>query len=227
MQISGLQKLTVLDYPGKMAAIVFTQGCNFRCPFCQNSDLLANKESLLETSEVLEYLNFRKNLLDGVVISGGEPTIQPDLKDFIKMCKFFKLDVKLDTNGTNPKLLEELIKEKLIDYIAMDIKNSFDDYDKITGVKNPKLENIKKSIDIIKNSGLDYEFRTTIVKGFHNLDKLYSICDWIGNSKYFIQNFVKSDGVLVKNLEGFSDEELKIINKKIKEKNPNACVRGL
>ncbi len=227
MNISGLQKMTLLDFPGKMAAIVFTQGCNYRCPFCQNSSLLTLNEALLSTEEVLEYLNLRKNMLDGVVISGGEPTLQKGLKDFIKMCKMLNLDVKLDTNGTNPEVLEDLINEHLIDYIAMDIKNTYDDYEKIAGIKKVDTKKIKRSIELIKSSGINHEFRTTIVKGFHDIDEIEKIASYVEGSKYFVQNFENSEGVIDKSLEGFTPKELKEIDDKLRKKFPNARVRGI
>lgn len=227
MRISGLQKLTLLDFPGKMAAIVFTQGCNFRCPFCHNSDLLDNEEGQIETEEVIDYLNKRKKMLDGVVISGGEPTIQPDLKEFIRKCKHMGLAVKLDTNGSNPKVIEDLIEDGLIDYIAMDIKNTFDDYEGITGVFNVDVEKMKRSIEVIKASGIDHEFRTTIVKDYHDYGKIDKIAEYVCPSKFFVQNFENSEGVLKRELEGFSENELVELERKLKEKYLNAGVRGL
>lgn len=227
MNISGLQKITLLDFPGKMAAIVFTQGCNFRCPFCQNSDLLPNREALISTQEVLDYLNLRKKILDGVVISGGEPTLQKHLKDFIKLCKMYGLAIKLDTNGSNPEVLEDLLNENLLDYIAMDIKNAFDDYENITGIKKINLDKIKRSIELIKKSRVDHEFRTTIVKGFHDIKKIEKIAEYVKDSRYFVQNFEDSEGVLDRKLEGFTEEELKEINDELKKRFPNAKVRGI
>lgn len=226
MKISGFQKTTLLDYPNLVACIIFTQGCNFKCGFCHNSDLLPNSTGVIEETEIFEYLNMRKKILDGVVISGGEPTIQKDLKEFIKKIKTFNLKVKLDTNGTNPKLIKELIEEKLVDYIAMDIKNNFDNYDKVIGTKT-NIENIKKSIDIIKNSNIDHEFRTTIMKNYHNLENIKNICELIGNSKYYLQNFKDSENVLDKSLKSFTDQELKDLEKNLISIFPNVKVRGI
>ena len=228
MKISGFEKLTLLDYPGKVACIIFTQGCNYKCKFCQNSSLIGIGNEEYKEQEILDYLEKRKNILDGVVISGGEPTLCKGLKSFIKKIKELKLLVKLDTNGTNPQVLNELISEKLIDYIAMDIKNTFACYEKIVDVKNPLIERIKESIDIIKNSGLDHEFRTTIMKEHHNIKLLKEICEYIGKEeKYYIQNFRISDYVIDKTLTPFDETELLDIKEKLTKEFPNAYVRGI
>ena len=225
MKISGLEKLTLTDFPGHIACIVFTQGCNFRCPFCQNSTLLPNEDGLLSEDYVMDYLEKRKNVLEGVVITGGEPTIQKDLKEFIKKIKQKGLKVKLDTNGSNPKVVKELLDDNLLDYVAMDIKNAFSDYDKITGVK-AKIDNIKESIKLLKSSKIDYEFRTTIVKEFHDIDKIKEIAKVVDGSKYFLQNFQDSEYVLDRKLSSFTDQELREIQEKLKDF-PNVRVRGL
>ncbi len=229
MIVSGMNKLTLIDYPDKTACIIFTQGCNFRCSFCQNSSLLkASNESLVQEKEILDYLAKRKKVIDGICISGGEPLMQNDIKEFIKKVKEIGISVKLDTNGSYPDKLNNLIQENLLDYVAMDIKNDFKSYSKITEIKNFNLEKIKKSIDILKKSNIDYEFRTTVVKEFHTFDKLKSICEYIGpKAKYFIQNFRDSDDVLRKNLHGFSEEELLDIIKKLNEKYPKVTLRNI
>src|SRR5574344_324994 len=222
MTISGLEKLTLLDYPQKLACIIFTQGCNFKCPFCQNSPLIKfNKTNLISEEEIFAYLNKRKNILDGVVISGGEPTMQSDLVEFIKKIKALKLKVKLDTNGFKPEVIENLLTNNLVDYIAMDIKNSLEKYFKTSGVKNIATENILTSINLIKNSHIDYEFRTTIIKEHHTLKDIESILNLIGDSKYFLQNFKNSENVIDKNLHGFSEDELKDLQNKLKVKYKN------
>ena len=225
MKISGLVKLTLTDYPGRMAAIVFTQGCNYRCSFCQNSTLLSNNEGLLNENDVLDYLDKRKNVLDGVVISGGEPTIQKDLKDFIYKVKKMGYCVKLDTNGSNPLELMYLLNSNLLDYVAMDIKSIFNDYSKIV-CKNVSIDNIKKSIELIKKSKISHEFRTTVIKEFHDINKILEIIKLVDGSRYFIQNFQDSENVIDRSLHGFSDLELKEIKEGIKEFT-NVSVRGL
>lgn len=227
MNIAGVQKVTLLDYPGKVACEIFTQGCNFECPFCQNSSLIPiTNTGEFSEEEIFEYLNLRKNILDGVVITGGEPTVQKDLKSFIKKIKDLGLLVKLDTNGGNPKVLQELIDEKLVDYVAMDIKNIFNKYN-ITSGKKINLDNIKKSIEILKASKIDYEFRTTIIKEMHSLDDIISICKLVGNAKYYLQNFEDSENVLNHSLHGFSREELLFIDKYLKDLFPNVEIRAL
>ena len=227
MNIAGVQKVTLLDYPGKVACEIFTQGCNFECPFCQNSSLIPiTNTGEFSEEEIFEYLNLRKNILDGVVITGGEPTVQKDLKGFIKKIKDLGLLVKLDTNGGNPKVLQELIDEDLVDYVAMDIKNIFNKYN-ITAGKKINLDNIKKSIEILKASKIDYEFRTTIIKEMHSLDDIISICKLVGNAKYYLQNFEDSENVLDHSLHGFSREELLFIDKYLKDLFPNVEIRAL
>lgn len=227
MNIAGVQKVTLLDYPGKVACEIFTQGCNFECPFCQNSSLIPiTNTGEFSEEEIFEYLNLRKNILDGVVITGGEPTVQKDLKAFIKKIKDLGLLVKLDTNGGNPKVLQELIDEKLVDYVAMDIKNIFNKYN-ITAGKKINLDNIKKSIEILKASKIDYEFRTTIIKEMHSLDDIVSICKLVGNAKYYLQNFEDSENVIDHSLHGFSREELLFIDKYLKDVFPNVEIRAL
>lgn len=227
MNIAGVQKVTLLDFPGRVACEIFTQGCNFACPFCQNSSLIpiTNTKEFSE-EEVFEYLNLRKKILDGVVITGGEPTVQKDIKEFIKKIKELGLLVKLDTNGSNPKMLQELINDELVDYVAMDIKNIFSKYN-ITAGKKVILDNIKKSINILKNSKIEYEFRTTIVKELHKIDDIVSICKLVGDAKYYLQNFEDSDDVIDHSLHGFSHEELLFINNYLKDLFPNVEIRAL
>lgn len=215
MRIGGLLKLSLLDYPDNVSCIVFTQGCNYNCPFCHNSSLIKNKDGAIKEEVIFEYLNKRKNIIDAVSISGGEPLIQEDIIDFIKKIKELGYKVKIDTNGSKPDVLKELIDNKLIDYIAMDIKNTLLKYEKTTGYNS---DNIIESIKLIENSNLDYEFRTTIVKELHNIDDIKDILKLINKkSKYYIQNFKRNDQVLNKNLNGFSTIEL-IDMKKILEK---------
>ena len=207
MKIAGLQKLTLLDYPSKTACIIFTQGCNFKCSFCQNSELIPLKGN--------------------VVITGGEPTIQKDLKDFIKKIKKLGYLVKLDTNGANYSMLKELIEENLIDYVAMDIKTTFEDYESVIKTK-VKIDNIKESIKLLKKTSINHEFRTTIIKNIHDIDKILEICKYLGDSeKYYLQNFEQSEYVVDKTLESFSKEELINIQKIVGEKFPNVIVRNL
>ena len=188
----GLQKLTLLDFPGKMACTVFTGGCNMRCPFCHNRSLvfLNENDGEISANEILEYLESRNKVLDGICISGGEPTLHSGLKDFIKKVKSLGLQVKLDTNGTNFKVLKELIDEHLLDYVAMDIKNCPKKYPETVGFENYDMSEIEKSKDYLLEDHVDYEFRTTVVKQFHEVDDFEEIGKWINGAKrYYLQNF--------------------------------------
>lgn len=219
MKISGFDKLTLLNYPDKVACTIFTSGCNLRCPFCHNSGLVTNNYNEISFDSIYEYLKKRVGILDGVCITGGEPLIHADIKDYIKKIKDLGYLVKIDTNGCNPKLLKELIDLKLVDYIAMDIKNIYSKYDITSGVK-VNIDNIKKSISIIENSGIDYEFRTTIVKEFHSTQDIKEILSYISsNSNYYIQNFKNSNDVFNRNLSSFSEKELIEMKNKINNKN--------
>lgn len=229
MTINGMQKLTLLDYPGNVACLIFTQGCNFRCPFCHNSGLLDmnNNCEKIDEKEVFKYLEKRRGLLDGLCISGGEPLLQKDIEDFIRKVKDLGYKVKLDTNGSSPKKLKQLIEDGLIDYVAMDIKNDFLNYDKTAGMCT-NIDNIKKSIEIIENSNIEYEFRTTIVKQFHDVGKLEKIIQYIGpNARYYIQNYQDCSSVLQRGLNGFDNEELLNIKNTLGVKYPNLVVRGV
>lgn len=234
MIIAGLQKLTLTDFPGNVACILFLKGCNFRCPYCQNSELIDHKidDNYILKEEVFDFLKKRQGVLEGVVITGGEPTVSKDLPELIKEIRDLGYKIKLDTNGTNPTMLKELINKKYIDYVAMDIKNVKIKYFETTGLpKNTNeefLKNIEKSIQILKQSNIDHEFRTTIMKKYHNIDDLLKINELIGkDEKYFLQNFEDSEYVIDHKLQAFSEEELKEINKQIKEKFPKTSVRGI
>ena len=228
MKISGFQKLTLLDFPDKLACIIFTQGCNFNCQYCQNSGLIGHEnEDLIDEEEIFDYLEKRKKVIDGLVVSGGEPTVQKDLIRFIKRVKDHGFLVKLDTNGSNPKVLKELIDNNLVDYIAMDIKNVFALYKEVT-FTNPVVKNLQESIKLIGNSNIDHEFRTTIIKNIHDMDKILKICSYVDNNqKMFLQNFEQSENVKDKSLESFNKDELIDIQKKVRERFPNVKVRGV
>ena len=194
MLIGGLQKLTLIDFPEKLGATVFLAGCNWRCPFCYNSELVLpekiKKQQKISEKEFFDFLKEKKGLLEGVCVTGGEPTINKDLPKFIQKIKKMGFLVKLDTNGSHPKMLKELIDRKLIDYVAMDVKFPLrPKYYRVIG-KKANLEKIKKSIEVIKNSGIDYEFRTTVVPGIHKKEDILQIAKDISPAKrYFLQNF--------------------------------------
>ncbi len=193
MKIGGLQKLTLIDFPGKLACTVFLIGCNFRCPWCYSRELVLSeeikKQPKISEKDFFDFLKTRKRLLEGVVVCGGEPTINKDLPEFIKKIKKLGYSVKLDTNGSNPTMLKDLIDKKLIDYVAMDIKLPKEKYPKFFG-KQVKVKNIEESIKILKNSKIDYEFRTTIVPTILTKEDIIKIADWIKSApKYYLQNF--------------------------------------
>ena len=228
MKISGLQKLTLLDFPGKMACTVFTYGCNFRCPFCHNALLVTEENSdNISEDEFFTFLKKRQGILDGVCISGGEPTLQKDLADFIRKVRALGYAVKLDTNGSSPHILRSLIDEKLLDYVAMDIKNSPDKYNLTCGCE-VDMDLIKESVSIIKESGIDHEFRTTSVKELHSAEDFGQIASWLqGDSKYFIQHFEDSGNLIGENLSPFSKEEMSLFGESIGHKLPNVAIRGV
>ena len=191
MIIGGLQKLTLIDYPGRLAATIFFTGCNFRCPWCYSSELVLpekiKEQPKISEKELFSFLKERQGLLEGVVICGGEPTINRDLPKFIKKIKKLGYLVKLDTNGSNPKMLNKLIKDKLVDYVAMDIKLPKEKYSKILKVK---VDDIEKSMKILKQNKVDYEFRTTVVPTVLDKEDILKIAKWISGAKrYYLQNF--------------------------------------
>lgn len=198
MILGGYQKLTLLDYPGKIAATVFTVGCSFRCPFCHNPELVDLRLAHNEESEkdFFEFLAKRKGKLEGVCITGGEPTIQPDIVEFIKKIKKMGFLVKLDSNGTRPDVLKKLINQKLVDYIAMDIKSSLENYDLVTGSKVDK-DRIRLSVNLIMHSRMPYEFRTTVVPGLHTEKDFDEIAKWIdGAQAYYLQEYRENQKIL-------------------------------
>ena len=222
MEILGIEKMSMVDFQDKICATIFTGGCNFRCPFCHNSGIVEKKYSRIDEDEILSFLESRRKLLDAVVVSGGEPTLQRDLDRFIKKLKDMGYLVKLDTNGTNPTCLENLLKENLLDYVAIDIKNDFENYNTIAGVQNAAVENIKKSLKILKEYGIDYELRTTLIKEFHAESNIKQLAkDLDGEKILYLQKFKNSDGVFNKTLNEVSketaEEYAKILSKNIKE----------
>jgi len=211
MQIHGFNKLTLLDYPGHLAATIFLGGCNMRCPFCHNASLVtsASSQPAIPVDEVLSTLVKRKNILEGVCITGGEPTLYPDLPDLIASVKALGFKVKLDTNGTNPSMIKALVKDGLIDYVAMDIKNSKDKYYMTCGVTNLNIELINESISFLLTAPINYEFRTTIVKEHHTEQDILSIGQWITGAKaYYLQSYKDSGDILSPGLSSHSKETL-------------------
>ena len=229
MKICGLQKLTLLDYPDKTACTVFTDSCNFRCPFCHNASLVFGRvDEKVSEAEFFDFLSMRRGVLSGVAITGGEPTLHSDLGDFIREIHEMGFSVKLDTNGYLPGVLEKILDTGNVDFVAMDVKSSPDCYAAAVGMDDVKIENIEKSIDIIKNSGIDFEFRTTAVKGLHSPKDFLEIGRWIGNvPRYFIQKFVDSGDLIGKGYSSFSDGEMMTLLAMARVGSPCAALRGV
>ncbi len=229
MKIGGYLGFSLIDFPQKVAAVIFTQGCNFLCPFCHNPELVLPRRFQLPVPEkkILDLLKIRFGKLDGVAITGGEPLIQDDLEEFIYQIKKLGYAVKIDTNGSRPASLKNLLRRKLVDYIAMDIKAAPQNYAKVAGVPL-NLDYIYKSMEIIRASGLPYEFRTTVVKNLHELEEFRDIARLLKpDDVYIIQNFrsAKRVGHIDLPFATFDDEELKYISNLLSEFNLNYSVR--
>ncbi|HEX3038276.1 MAG TPA: anaerobic ribonucleoside-triphosphate reductase activating protein [Oscillospiraceae bacterium] len=211
LKICGLQKLTLLDYPEKVACTVFTGGCNLRCPFCHNASLVVGEQypDEIPMSELFAYLEKRRNVLDGVCVTGGEPLLQPGLDDFLGRLRELGYAVKLDTNGTFPDRLRSLVQAGLVDYVAMDVKNSPERYAETTGTAGLDFSSVRKSMDFLLSGFVDYEFRTTVVKGLHDADSLLGAARSIrGAKRYFLQKFVDSGELIQDGFSAFSDVEM-------------------
>ena len=227
MNILGIEKVSFVDFEGKICATIFTGGCNFRCPFCHNSSVVNMSAYKYQEEEILSYLKERKSLLDAVTISGGEPTLQPDLIDFCMKIKKMNYSIKLDTNGTSPSVIENLAKNKLIDYVAIDIKNSFNQYPAICGVQNPGIDNIKKTLDIFKEYKIPYELRTTLVEGFHTEETIRQMADQLqGEKLLYLQKFVDSGDCLKNNLAPIKKEKALLFQTILSNTIKNVYLRG-
>ena len=201
MDFVGIDKFSLLDYDDNVSVVLFAPTCNFRCPFCHNGDSVLGNNFAIPFDDILEFLKSRVGLIDAVVVSGGEPTLMNDVVEKIEKIKELGFKIKLDTNGTNPDVLQELLRKNLINYVAMDIKNSEKMYPETTAVKNPLLDKVKESISIIMNSRIDYEFRTTLVAEYHSKDSIEEMGELIkGAEKLFLQKFVDREGVIKKGL---------------------------
>lgn len=230
MLIHGLQKLTLLDFPGRVAATLFTGGCNFRCPFCHNATLVEhpNEAPFYSEEEIFSFLKGRKGILDGVAITGGEPLMNPDIGDFIKKIKEMGFAIKLDTNGSYPKRLSDLLDEKLVDYVAMDVKNCREKYAETVGLAKFDLAPIEESVRILLSSGIDFEFRTTVVKEFHTPDDIEKIVDWIaGAPHYFLQGFTDSGNLIGSDLHPCEKAVMQEMETVARQKIPDAKLRGI
>ncbi|MBQ6660377.1 MAG: anaerobic ribonucleoside-triphosphate reductase activating protein [Lachnospiraceae bacterium] len=231
MQIHGLQKLTLLDFPGHMSATVFTGGCNFRCPYCHNSELVLNPESVprIPEAEVLEFLKSRRKMLEGVCFTGGEATLQKDLPEFMAKVRELGYKIKLDTNGQSPAVLDRLMKAGLLDYVAMDIKNCKERYGETIGIPDFRTDAIETSIALLMNGNIPYEFRTTVMREFHDTEALTRIGEWIaGARRYYLQPFRESDQVMKKGVFHAPDRDEIIRWKELLAKTiPSVDIRGM
>ena len=231
MRISGLQKLTLLDYPGKVACTVFTGGCNFRCPFCHNSALVLPEEleQDLGTDQVLAFLKKRVGVLDGVAITGGEPLLHADMAEFLTAVKELGFLVKLDTNGSFPDRLIALVEAGLVDRVAMDVKNAPALYAKTAGLTRFDLSGVTRSKDFLLEGRVDYEFRTTVVRGLHTEESLLDAARWIeGAKEYYLQQYKDSGAILDSTgLSSFDAEEMRRLADAVRTIVPAVQVRGV
>ncbi|MBO4277607.1 MAG: anaerobic ribonucleoside-triphosphate reductase activating protein [Clostridia bacterium] len=229
MVLAGLQKLTLLDYPGHMACTVFTHGCNLRCPFCHNAGLVVRENDyIIKTEEFFDFLDKRKGILDGVAITGGEPLLQTDIGGFMAEIKKRGFRVKLDTNGFFPERLKPLLDAGLADYVAMDIKSPREGYAKAVGLSAPDISRVEKSVELLMGGKTDFEFRTTAVKGIHTPEDFKKIGEWIaGDEKYFIQHFTDSGDLIGSGLDAFNEEESAKLLASVLPLVPKAQLRGI
>ncbi|MCF0106205.1 MAG: anaerobic ribonucleoside-triphosphate reductase activating protein [Holdemanella sp.] len=228
MKIQGLQKMTLLDFPGKVACTVFLGGCDYRCPFCHNSDILSMEaEALLDEKELLQFLEKRKNLLEGVAITGGEPLLRNDIEELLTSIKALGYLIKLDTNGNHPDVLKRIVEKGLVDYVAMDIKNSPDRYAPTIGLKTFDLSKVMESKEFLLQGKVEYEFRTTVVKELHDEDSFKEIGPWIqGAQKYYLQTFVDRDKVMFSGLSAYDKEEMEKLAKIVEPYVQHIEIRG-
>ena len=231
MVFSGLQKLTLLDYPGKVACTVFTGGCNFRCPFCHNAPLVLPERSRQEIpeEEVLGFLKKRVGILDGVAVTGGEPLMHPEIDGFLRRIRELGFSIKLDTNGSFPDRLERILQEGLADRVAMDIKNSPALYGKTIGIPGYDLAPVERSRDLLLSGDTPYEFRTTVVKGLHTEESLIEAAKWISGAKeYYLQQFKDSGDIIrIEGLSAYNEKEMRRFSDAVAPYIPGVQVRGI
>ncbi len=229
MKFGGLQKTSLLDFPDKLSAIVWTVGCDFRCPFCYNKDLVLGNSGTISEEEILSFLKKRKEMLEGLVITGGEPLMHKDITNFLEQVKKLGYLIKIDTNGSYPKKLQEIIDKKLVDYLDMDVKAPRKKYDKLIGVKTD-IKKIEQSIKIIKNSGVDYEFKTTVVPELLTKEDIIEIAKWLeGAKKYYLQQFKSSSPMISSKLDNVAPYSKKYLTEILEEIRPffkNCDIRG-
>ena len=230
MKFGGLQKLTLLDYPDKVASTVFTVGCNFRCPFCHNFSLVCGngeKLELLSQEEIVQFLKKRSNVLEGVCVTGGEPLIQMDVEDFLRQVREMGYSIKLDTNGAFPDRLAALVEKGLVDYVAMDVKNSKEMYSKTVGC-NVDMQAIERSVELLKSGVVDYEFRTTVTATFHTEQSVKEMAQWLAGAKrLYLQQFVDSGELIDPTVTGCDEATLRKYCEIAKQYVPNTQIRGI
>ncbi len=228
---AGLHKLTLLDFPGKVACTLFTRGCNMRCPFCHNASLVvrAEEQRMYSNDEILAFLKKRQGILDGVAITGGEPTLMNGLADFMAEVRKLGYNIKLDTNGTRPRVLKDIVERGLCDYVAMDIKNCRERYGETVGFdESYDLSQIDESIAYLMEGNVDFEFRTTVSRTFHTPSDIKKIGEWlVGKEKFFLQQFKDSGDVIGCEIEGYDEEEMRELLDIILPFVPNAQLRGV
>lgn len=232
MKVTGIQKLTLLDYPGVVACTVFTAGCNFRCPFCHNAMLVLPEQidnECLTDDEVFGFLKKRRGVLDGVAVTGGEPLLHADMPEFLARVKELGYKIKLDTNGSNPELLSEIVKNKLVDRVAMDIKNAPEEYARTIGLKSFDIAPVERSKEMLLRGDIDYEFRTTVVKGIHTKESLIGAAKWIkGAREYYLQQFKDSGNLILPDgLSAYDEKQMHALADAVRDYVPTVEVRGV
>ena len=232
MKVTGIQKLTLLDYPGVVACTVFTAGCNFRCPFCHNAMLVLPEQiddECLTDDEVFGFLKKRRGVLDGVAVTGGEPLLHADMPEFLARVKELGYKIKLDTNGSNPELLSEIVKNKLVDRVAMDIKNAPEEYARTIGLKSFDIAPVERPKEMLLRGDIDYEFRTTVVKGIHTKESLIGAAKWIeGAKEYYLQQFKDSGNLILPDgLSAYDEKQMHALADAVRDYVPTVEVRGV
>lgn len=227
MKFGGLQKLTLLDYPGHLACTAFTEGCNFRCPWCHNATLVNATADTFDAAELLAFLRKRQGILDGVCISGGEPLIHRDLEKTLGAIKELGFLIKLDTNGSLPETLRRLVEAGLLDYVAMDVKNCPEAYGVTVGVPDLDLAPVRESVAYLMGEPVEFEFRTTVIRQFHNRENMETLAQWIaGTKRYFLQSFVDGETLLTRGCTGLSPQEMEDLRQAVLPWVPGAELRG-
>lgn len=230
VKVHGFNKLTLLDYPGRLACTIFLGHCNFRCPFCHNAGLVLEPENepVIPIEEILGTLKKRKGILDGVCITGGEPTVHKKLPEFIQQIKKMDYSVKLDTNGTNPQMVQDMVKAGLVDYVAMDIKNAPDKYGDTAGIARVDLEAVNETVEFLKSGKVDYEFRTTVTRELHKKEDFLKIRKWLsGSRRYFLQAYKESEQVIHPVYSSYSREQLENFRQLLLEEISQVEIRGI